>query len=123
MSEPEESLSLQLASLKEVLEKQQRLLLSDTIVTELCSMLRVEAPESLVFAVKERIAKLCAQVEEARRDKEEGIAFEKQQYAHFENAYNTLRSKLAITQDRLEAAQLRVNVLESTERLRMLEGQ
>lgn len=120
MTDPND-LSLQLANLKDALEKQQRLLVSDAAVTELCSMFRVETVDALVPAVKERLSTLYSEIERARRDKEEGINNERKQYDHFRDGYNTLRSELVQVKDVLRSAQLRVDILEAQERLRQSE--
>jgi hypothetical protein len=112
-----EDLSLQLASLKEALEKQTRLLAADAAIAELQSIFRVETVDALVPAVKERLAHLYAEVEAANRRCADGIEHERRMYAHYKSEYESLRSKNVQYRDMLKSAELRIEVLEGKVRL------
>ncbi len=77
----DENLALQIASLKEALEKQTEATAEKNAVAELKQMFQVEHPESLVSAIKEKMMFLASQVEGERK-----------MYAHHAEANTLLRS-------------------------------
>lgn len=98
----DENFALQIASLKEALEKQTEATAEKNAVAELKQMFQVEHAEALVPAIKERMMFLASQVEGERA-----------LYARHAEANTLLRSERAILRDQLESAQARVKVLES----------
>ena len=103
----EDTLALQIASLKEALEKQTEATAEKQAVATLKELLHVEHVDSLVPAVKERLMFLASQVEGARAE-----------YALHVDANNLLKSKVAILKDQLNSAQARVKVLEADAEMR-----
>lgn len=98
----DDTLALQIASLKEALEKQTEATVEKNAVAELKQMFQVEHAEALVPAIKERMMFLASQVEGERK-----------MYAYHAEANTLLRNERAILRDQLESANARVRVLES----------